>query len=43
MKTKGRRKDILGKARKSLNKMGKEFSQSPLARAARGKRTKGYL
>jgi len=38
-----KKKSLLRKLGKSLNKMGKEFSQTPLARAARGKHTRGYI
>lgn len=34
---------VLRKAKKVVKGMGKGFSKSPLARAARGKHTKGFI
>jgi hypothetical protein len=33
----------LKKVGKKARKLGKEFSSTPLARAARGKKTRGYI
>lgn len=33
---------VLKKANKVIKRMGKDFAKTPLARAARGKRTRGF-
>ncbi len=38
-----KKKSLLKKIGKYTRQMGKGFSNSPVARAARGKHTKGYL
>jgi len=38
-----KKKSFLGKAAKQVKKMGRSFSNTPLARAARGKHTRGYI
>lgn len=38
-----KKKGLLRKARKVVNKMGSDFRKSPLARASRGKHTKGFI
>lgn len=40
---KGRKKTMWGKVKKGFKGMGRDFSQSPLARASRGKHTKGFI
>lgn len=37
------RKSFLKKAGKSVKRLGKAFSKTPLARAARNKHTKGFI
>lgn len=37
-----KRKGLLKKIGKAAKRMGREFRETPLARAARGKRTKGF-
>lgn len=37
------KKKVMKKAKKAVARMGKDFSKSPLARAARGKHTKGFI
>lgn len=38
-----KKKGFLRKAKKAVNRMGKDFSKTPLARAARGRHTKGFI
>jgi len=38
-----KKKGLLKRAGNHLKKVGKEFSQTPLARAAQGRHTKGYI
>lgn len=38
-----KKKSLLNKGKKALRKMGKDFRQSPLARASRGKHTRGFI
>jgi len=38
-----KRKSLLKKAGKTVRRLGKDFSKTPLARASRGKHTKGYF
>ena len=38
-----KKKSYLSRVSKQVKKMGKSFSQTPLARAARGRHTKGYI
>ena len=40
---KKKKKSWLKQASKAVNRMGKDFSKTPLARAARGKKTRGYI
>ena len=37
------KKTLYKKARKAVNRMGKDLSKSPLARAGRGKHTRGFI
>lgn len=37
------RKKIMSKAKRAVKRIGKDFGKSPLARAARGKHTRGFL
>jgi len=37
------KKSLLKKAGKIVKRMGKDLSKSPLARATRGKHTKGFI
>jgi hypothetical protein len=38
-----KKKGILRKAKKQIKRLGKEFAQTPLARAAQGRHTRGYI
>lgn len=38
-----KKKSLLKRLGKSVKRLGKDFSQTPLARAARGKHTKGFI
>jgi len=38
-----KKKSLWKRAGKTLKKMERDFSKTPLARAARGKRTRGFI
>jgi hypothetical protein len=38
-----KKKSFLKKVGRQVKRLGKDFSKTPLARAARGKHTKGYI
>jgi hypothetical protein len=38
-----KKKGLLKKASKAVKSIGKDFSKTPLARAARGKSTRGFI
>jgi len=38
-----KRKGLLGKAKRVARQMGKDLNKSPLGRAVKGKRTRGFL
>jgi len=40
---KRKKKGFLHRAKRQVSKLGKGFSQTPLARAAQGKHTRGFI